>query len=317
MPRSHRRRPGGRASRRHRPPRSEARQHHADGERRQTARLRPRQAATAATRKRYHQAQRRTVDPHGDDCRYVQYMAPEQLEGRPVDERTDIFAFGAVLYEMLTGRRAFDAASQAALITSILRDDPPSARTVAPALPSTVDLVIRKCLAKDPEARWQSAEQVRAALAAQQPRNRPWLLIAAILLVAAAVAAIVLATVSPGAPAVPRVTAIRRADARSDEQGDPVFRWDAGLLHATGGLDSQEHRYSRFLLTEASRSLSRRRSPIHSSTTSVLLEESCYQRWRRSPAPHDVDSWRATTTGWPHPGRLCVGFSRWPADRIR
>ncbi len=140
----------------------------------------------------------------------VQYMAPEQLEGRPVDERTDIFAFGAVLYEMVTGRRAFDAASQAALITSILRDDPPSARTVAPALPSTVEQVIRKCLAKDPEARWHSAEQVHAALAAQQRRDRPWLLLVASLLVAAAVVAVVLATVSSGTRAVPTVTAIRR-----------------------------------------------------------------------------------------------------------
>jgi eukaryotic-like serine/threonine-protein kinase len=96
------------------------------------------------------------------------YMAPEQIEGRPADARTDIFAFGVVLYEMVTGRRAFDGASQAALIGSILRDDPPSLTTTDPSLPARLDRVIRRCVAKAPGERWPSMTDVQARLEALQ-----------------------------------------------------------------------------------------------------------------------------------------------------
>ena len=85
-----------------------------------------------------------------------QYMAPEQLEGKPVDARTDIFAFGAVLYEMLTGRRAFKGESGAGLISSILTADPPPVSTLLPLAPPALDRIVQKCLAKDPADRWQS-----------------------------------------------------------------------------------------------------------------------------------------------------------------
>ena len=93
-----------------------------------------------------------------------QYMAPEQLEGREADGRTDIFAFGAVLYEMATGRKAFAGATQASLISSILRDDPPPISQVQSMSPPALDRVVRGCLAKDPEDRLQSAHDIASEL---------------------------------------------------------------------------------------------------------------------------------------------------------
>ncbi len=89
-----------------------------------------------------------------------QYMAPEQLEGREADARTDIFAFGTVLYEMATGKKAFSGTSQASLISSIMTSDPPAISTIQPMTPPALGRVVRTCLAKDPEDRWQSAGDV-------------------------------------------------------------------------------------------------------------------------------------------------------------
>ncbi len=93
-----------------------------------------------------------------------QYMAPEQLEGRDADARTDIFAFGAVLYEMVTGQKAFSGSSQASLISSILRDEPKPISQVHPTSPQALDRIVRTCLAKDPEERWQSASDLKREL---------------------------------------------------------------------------------------------------------------------------------------------------------
>jgi serine/threonine protein kinase len=89
-----------------------------------------------------------------------QYMAPEQLEGREADGRTDIFAFGAVLYEMATGQKAFAGRSQASLISSIMTSEPAPVSTVAPMTPPAFDRVVRTCLAKDPDDRWQTAHDI-------------------------------------------------------------------------------------------------------------------------------------------------------------
>ncbi|HSE62641.1 MAG TPA: protein kinase [Thermoanaerobaculia bacterium] len=146
-----------------------------------------------------------------------QYMAPEQLEGKDADARTDIFAFGALLHEMATGRKAFSGSSQATLIGSILHTEPESISAMQPAAPSALDRIVKTCLAKDPEERWQSAADVKRELrwitegsqaGIPQPvvsrrRNRewlPWALTAVSVLVAAgAVARFGLRTAPPPA----------------------------------------------------------------------------------------------------------------------
>ena len=90
----------------------------------------------------------------------LQYMAPEQLEGKEVDARADIFAFGALLYEMITGHKAFEGSSQASLIAAILEHEPAPIATRQPMSPTTLDHVVTTCLAKDPEGRWQTARDL-------------------------------------------------------------------------------------------------------------------------------------------------------------
>ncbi len=87
-------------------------------------------------------------------------MAPEQLECRTVDARSDIFAFGAVLYEMVTGQRAFDGTSQASVMAAILERDPPRLSSVQPLAPAGLEHIVCTCLAKDPEDRWQTARDM-------------------------------------------------------------------------------------------------------------------------------------------------------------
>ena len=110
----------------------------------------------------------------------LNYMAPEQLEGGVIDTRTDIFAFGAVLYEMLTGRRAFNAQSHAGLIAAILNDQAPPLDTadLKTALPiaahRALERLIRKCLAKDPDERWQSAADLAGELRWIEEERQRW-----------------------------------------------------------------------------------------------------------------------------------------------
>jgi Tol biopolymer transport system component/predicted Ser/Thr protein kinase len=93
-----------------------------------------------------------------------QYMAPEQLEGKDADVRTDIFAFGAVLYEMATGKKAFAGASQASLIAAILEREPAPVSSIQPMTPPALDRVVKTCLAKDAEDRFQTAHDVKLQL---------------------------------------------------------------------------------------------------------------------------------------------------------
>ena len=89
-----------------------------------------------------------------------QYMAPEQLEGQDADPRTDIFAFGAVLYEMVTGKRAFEGKTKTSLIAAIVDRDPPPISQFQPLTPPALERVIRTCLQKDPDDRWQTAHDL-------------------------------------------------------------------------------------------------------------------------------------------------------------
>ena len=93
-----------------------------------------------------------------------QYMSPEQLEGKGADARSDIFSLGAVIYEMAAGKRAFDGKSQASVIAAILERDPPPISSLQPMLPPALDHVVKICLAKDPDERWQSVHDVKRQL---------------------------------------------------------------------------------------------------------------------------------------------------------
>ena len=92
------------------------------------------------------------------------YMSPEQVRGQPADHRSDIFSFGAVLYEMLSGKRAFAGGSAADTMSAILREDPPELATAEPSLSPALDRIVRRCLEKDPQHRFHSAHDLAFAL---------------------------------------------------------------------------------------------------------------------------------------------------------
>lgn len=157
----------------------------------------------------------RSLTMQGTVLGTLQYMAPEQVEGKDADRRTDIFALGCVLYEMATGRRAFDGRSHVSLMAAILEKEPDAIAAVRSVSPR-FDYVVRTCLAKDPEDRWQSAREVarelRAALAepmeppaaaATHRASRAWRWIAAALVIAALAAASAAAWVLSARPSSP------------------------------------------------------------------------------------------------------------------
>ncbi len=132
----------------------------------------------------------------------LQYMAPEQLEGKEADARGDIFAFGCLLYEMISGRRAFEGKTQASVMGTILHKEPAPLLSLQPLTPPALDRLVRACLAKDADERWHSsadlakelawirADPQRTAGEASVPQRRllrvaPWALAAALALVAA------------------------------------------------------------------------------------------------------------------------------------
>jgi len=103
----------------------------------------------------------RALTTRGTIVGTIQYMSPEQLEGKEVDARSDIFSFGAVLYEMATGKKAFEATSQASLIASILKEEPRPMRELQPTMPLLLERAVKTCLAKDPDERPQNAHDLK------------------------------------------------------------------------------------------------------------------------------------------------------------
>jgi serine/threonine protein kinase len=135
-----------------------------------------------------------------------QYMAPEQLEGKEADARTDIFALGEVIHEMATGKPAFTGKSRASLIAAILTSEPPPITQLQPLTPPALERVVKKCLAKDPDDRWQSARDLKTNLewitesespvASSAIKRKPWRERAAWLLASALLSALVFFTAS-------------------------------------------------------------------------------------------------------------------------
>jgi eukaryotic-like serine/threonine-protein kinase len=108
--------------------------------------------------------EQRDLTAEGTIIGTLQYMSPEQLEGRETDARTDIFAMGLVLYEMATGRKAFTGKSQASLIAAILSSEPQPISSIQPLSPPAFDRLVKNCLVKDPDDRWQTAHDVMLEL---------------------------------------------------------------------------------------------------------------------------------------------------------
>ena len=105
-----------------------------------------------------------TVTKHGAVIGTVAYMSPEQLRAKPVDHRSDIFSFGAMLYEMLTARRAFRGETEVDTMTAVLREEPPAANLQDAAIPSAYQEIIRHCVEKEPDNRFQSSKDLAFAL---------------------------------------------------------------------------------------------------------------------------------------------------------
>jgi len=103
----------------------------------------------------------------------VSYMSPEQAEGKRVDARSDIFSFGSVLYEMLTGKRAFEGRSGISTLSAILRDDVKPINEAAPDVPPLLEKIVLRCLYKDPGARWQTMKEIESALLTLQRQLDP------------------------------------------------------------------------------------------------------------------------------------------------
>jgi Tol biopolymer transport system component/predicted Ser/Thr protein kinase len=183
--------------------------------------------------------QEKALTAEGTILGTLQYMAPEQLEGKETDARTDIFALGAVLYEMATGNKAFSGTSQASLISAIMQNDPPTISSLQPMTPPALDRVVQKCLSKDPEDRWHSAadfgselkwiaagSQVGAQAIRPSPRGRGerlgWLVAAALALLIIALWSGVLTRRTPA-------SAVIRASILLPDGAEFVSTWvDAG-----------------------------------------------------------------------------------------
>ena len=187
------------------------------------------------------------VSVAGEIVGTVSYMSPEQLQGQRVDRRTDLFAFGALLYEMITGCRPFPGESRAGVIAAILTSDPPLVSTLQPLVPLALERVVHRCLARDPAERWQTARDLgwelkriaqegAHAASLQRERKGRTLLVGALLgagvVALVTVGAWILRPDDPSLPSYQRLTFRRGiiSSARFAPDGDTVVfsaAWDA------------------------------------------------------------------------------------------
>jgi eukaryotic-like serine/threonine-protein kinase len=198
----------------------------------------------------------------------VQYMSPEQLQGLDADARTDIFGLGAILYEMCTGRRAFEGQGQASLIAKILETDPAPVSTLVPLVPPAFDQLVQRCLAKDPADRWQSAHDLalqlrgmRAQLSSTErgmpavprsPRVTTWLTWAA---APVAVALALAGWMRPGVPLPAEATPLRfdielPAHIRLGNLDGPVISPDGRSVAYTAEVDGVRQLFRTDLSTQ-------------------------------------------------------------------
>jgi len=195
-----------------------------------------------------------------------QYMAPEQLAGNDADARSDIFSFGAVLYEMATGRRAFDGKARASVVAAILEKDPQPIKAIAPMMPSALEHVIQTCLAKDPEDRWQSVRDINRELewilqagsqsetAALGASKRPWWLrrhagwlTAAVLLTAAVIGWWLIPSKTRTAPAAPVHFAVQPPAEAPLDDSDPALAVSPDGLHIASLVKMLTGEYALYL----------------------------------------------------------------------
>jgi eukaryotic-like serine/threonine-protein kinase len=200
------------------------------------------------------------------------YMAPEQVRGETVDHRADIFALGAVLYEMLTGKRAFAKSTSAETMTAVLNDDPPAISQIVKTIPPGLQRVVQRCLEKSPEQRFHSASDLAFALEAlsdsgsspaipqvQKSRPRwPWLVAAAVLALIAAIGIVWWRT----PPAVPVVEALTQLT----EDGQTKFSMstDGSRIYFTEGAQ-EASRIAQVSVTGGSV------APVQTNLTSPIL----------------------------------------------
>ena len=186
----------------------------------------------------------------------IQYMSPEQIEGKEADARSDIFAFGAVLYEMATGKRAFEGKSQISVASSILEKDPEPISAAKPMTPPAFEHVVKTCLQKNPEERYQTAHDIKLELrwiaeggsspatpvVASSPRSSRerllWAAVVTIAIVAGVLAGMFIKGPSQPARAIRTVIAPPESNTfrlTGDLAGPPVLSPDGGYVAFTAG----------------------------------------------------------------------------------